>query len=189
MAITSTDTQEKRAKYKAGIGSKDSMLKEFFQNELKDIYWAEKHVVTTMPKLGKAATSNELKEAFTSFTEQSKTQVERLEKVFGLLDKKAQAKKCDAMDGIMEESKSIIEDTDKGTATRDVGLILAAQKVLHYEISTYGGLQQIAVTLGLSEAADLLKETLEEEKKADVLLSNIAKNGVNYEAAGEEEKG
>ena len=176
-----------KAKYKAGIGEKDSKLKEFFQDELKDIYWAEKHVVTTMPKLGKEATSTELKDAFTQCAETAKTQVGRLEQIFTLLDKKAVAKKCDAMDGIMEESKSIIEDTDKGTATRDVGLILAAQKVLHYEISTYGGLQQIATTLGLSEAADLLKQTLEEEKKADVLLSNIAKNGVNYEAAGEEE--
>ncbi len=175
------------AKYKAGIAAKDSMLKEFFQDEIKDIYWAEKNVVKTLPKFKKAATSTELQEAFANHTEQSQKHVERLEQVFSLLGKKAQAKKCDAMDGIIEEGKGIIEETEKGTATRDVGLILAAQKVEHYEISTYGGLHQLAVTLGLAEVADLLKQTLEEEKQTDVLLSNIAKNGVNYDAAGEEE--
>ncbi|MBE7173979.1 MAG: ferritin-like domain-containing protein [Williamsia sp.] len=182
------EVQVQRAKYKSGIGAKDSKLKEFFQDELKDIYWAEKYVVKTLPKFQKAATSPELQEAFANHTVQSQTQVERLEQVFGLLGKKVQAKKCDAMDGIIEEGKGIIEETDKGTATRDVGLILAAQKVEHYEISTYGGLHQLATTLGLSEVADLLKQTLEEEKQTDVLLSQIAKNGVNYASANEEEE-
>lgn len=145
-------------------------------------------MVKTLPKFQKAATSPELQEAFANHTVQSQTQVERLEQVFGLLGKKVQAKKCDAMDGIIEEGKGIIEETDKGTATRDVGLILAAQKVEHYEISTYGGLHQLATTLGLSEVADLLKQTLEEEKQTDVLLSQIAKNGVNYASANEEEE-
>lgn len=173
--------------YKAGIGAKDSMLKDFFTEELKDIYWAEKHVVTTLPKMKKAATSAELQQAFETHTEQSKNQVVRLEKVFELLGKKAQAKKCDAMDGIIEEGKSIISDTEKGTATRDVGLILAAQKVEHYEISTYGGLAQLATTLGLTEVADLLRETLEEEKQTDQLLTQIAESSVNYEASTEAE--
>lgn len=177
----------KPVKYKAGIAANDSMLKEFFIDEVKDIYWAEKHVVTTLPKFKKAATSSELQQAFDNHTEQSKNQVARLEQVFELLGKKAQAKKCDAMSGIIEEGKGVIEDTEKGTATRDVALILAAQKVEHYEISTYGGLHQLAVTLGLPEVADLLKQTLEEEKQTDVLLTNIAKNSVNYQAAGEEE--
>ena len=173
--------------YKSGVAAHDSMLKEFFTDELKDIYWAEKHVVTTLPKLKKAATSTELQKAFDDHTEQSKNQVVRLEQVFQLLGKKAQSKKCDAMAGIIEEAKSIISDTDKGTATRDVGLILAAQKVEHYEISTYGGLRQLAVTLGLNEVAKLLGETLEEEKQTDVLLTQIAENSVNYAAADEEE--
>ena len=163
------------------------MLKEFFTDELKNIYWAAKHVVTTMPKLKKAATSKELQKAFDDSTEQSKTQATRLEKVFESLSKKVQAKKCDAMAGIIEEATSIIEDTEKGTATRDVGLILAAQKVLHYEISTYGGLRQLATTLGLSDAAGLLEETLKEVKDTDVQLTEIAENSVNYEAAEEVE--
>ena len=176
-----------KSSYKPGIAAGDSMLKEFFTGELKDIYWAEKHIVTTLPKMKKAATSTELQQAFETHTEQSKTQVARLEQAFELLGEKAQAKKCEAMAGIIEEGKGIIEETEKGTATRDVGLILAAQKVEHYEISTYGGLVQLATTLGLTEVADLLKLTLEEEKQTDVLLTQIAENSVNYDAAGEEE--
>ena len=187
MAKTVTKVSKKKSSYKPGIAAHDSMLKEFFTDELKDIYWAEKHVVTTLPKMKKSATSAELQEAFENHTEQSKNQVVRLEQVFQLLGKKAQAKKCDAMSGIIEEGKSIIEDTEKGTATRDVGLILAAQKVEHYEISTYGGLHQLAITLGLTEVADLLQQTLEEEKQTDLLLTEIAESSINYEAAEEEE--
>ena len=184
---SSSSVQTEKSKYKTGIAAKDSMLRDFFIDEMKDIYWAEKHVVTTLPKMKKAATSTELQQAFEKHTEQSKTQVTRLEKAFELLGKKAQAKKCDAMAGIIEEGTSIINDTEKGTATRDVGLILAAQKVEHYEISTYGGLHQLAITLGLEDVAALLKETLEEEKQTDVLLTEIAENSVNYEAAQEVE--
>lgn len=181
----STAGKADKDNYKPGIAEKDSMLKEFFTDELKDIYWAAKHVVTTMPKLKKAATSGELQKAFDDAAEESKTQATRLEKVFELLDEKAQAKKCDAMAGIIEEATSIIEDTEKGTATRDVGLILAAQKVLHYEISTYGGLRQLATTLGLTEAAGLLEDTLKEVKNTDIQLTDIAENSVNYKAAEE----
>ena len=188
MAKTSgTLATPKKSSYKPGIAASDSMLKEFFIDELKDIYWAEKHIVTTLPKMKKAATSGELQQAFETHTEQSKNHVARLEQAFELLGKKAQSKKCDAMNGIIEEGKSIIEDTEKGTATRDVGLILAVQKVEHYEISTYGGLHQLAVTLGLTEVADLLAQTLEEEKQTDLLLTEIAESSVNYEAAEEKE--
>jgi ferritin-like metal-binding protein YciE len=173
--------------YSPGIASDDSMLKSFFQDELKDIYWAEKNIVKTLPKMQKAATSQELQQAFEEHTQQSQTHVERLEQIFELLGAKAQAKKCDAMAGIIEEGKGIIEETEKGTATRDVGLILAAQKVEHYEIATYGGLAQLAVTLGLNDAADLLKQTLEEEKETDEKLTEIAEANVNYQAAEEEE--
>lgn len=179
--------KKETADYKPGIASGDSMLKEFFVDELKDIYWAEKHIVTTLPKMQKAATSEELKNAFQTHTEQSKTHVSRLEQAFETLGEKAQAKKCEAMAGIIEEGKGIIEETEKGTATRDVGLILAAQKVEHYEISTYGGLAQLATTLGLSEVADLLKQTLQEEKDTDHLLSEIAESSVNYQASEETE--
>src|ERR1700733_11886504 len=116
---------------------KDGMLEEFFKDEIKDIYWAEKHLVKTLHKMAKAATSPELKEAFTNHLEETKVHVERLEQVFGLLEEKAQAKKCDAMDGITKEGDGIIEETESGTATRDVGLILAGKKEKNYEFSCY----------------------------------------------------
>ena len=168
-------------------GANDSRLQEFFGEEIKDIYYAEKHIIKTLPKMMKAATSPELKQAFQEHLEVSKTQVTRLEKVFELLGKKPQAKKCDAIEGITKEGEGIIEDTEQGTATRDVGLILSAQKVEHYEIATYGGLAQLATTLGLDEVAELLHATLEEEKEADSMLSNIAENDVNYAASEENE--
>ena len=165
----------------------DSMLEEFFVNELKDIYWAEKHLVKTLPKMQKAATTEELKNAFADHLEVTKGHVTRLEEAFELLGKKAAAKKCEAMEGITKEGEDIIEETEKGTATRDVGLILAGQKVEHYEISTYGGLAQLAKTLSHDDVANLLEQTLAEEKEADELLTSIAENNVNYEAAEEQE--
>lgn len=165
-----------------------SKLREFFVDELKDIFWAEQKLVKTLPKLQKAATSQELKNAFGSHLEETKTHVQRLEKAFKLLGEKAVAKKCDAMAGITEEGSSVIEDTDAGTSTRDVALVMAGQKAEHYEIATYGGLAQIARTLGQDKVADLLEETLEEEKQADQKLTQIAENGVNYEASEEEEE-
>jgi ferritin-like metal-binding protein YciE len=160
-------------------------LEAFFKDEIKDIYWAEKHLVKTLPKMQKAATSEQLKAAFADHLAVTKGHVERLEQVFELLGQKPQAKKCEAMEGITKEGESIIEDTDKGTATRDVGLILAAQKVEHYEISTYGGLSQLAKTLGKNDIAKILEKTLGEEKDADESLSEIAENNINYDA-GEE---
>lgn len=165
--------------------STDSRLKEFFIEELKDIFWAEKHLIKTLPKMKKAATSSELQQAFEQHLEATNTHVTRLEQVFEILGKKAEAKKCDAMAGITEEGEGIISETEKGTATRDVGLILAGQKVEHYEISTYGGLAQLARTLGLEEVAKILTTTLDEEKEADQLLTKIAEDHVNYESKEE----
>ena len=164
----------------------NSEFHEFFIDELKDIYWAEKHLATSLPKMQKAATSKQLANAFEKHTEETKTHIQTLEKVFELLGEKPVAKKCDAMAGLLEEAKSIIEDTVAGTATRDVGLILAAQKVEHYEIATYGGLTQLAKTLGMQDVAALLGKTLGEEKAADEKLTDIAENDVNYEASEEE---
>ena len=127
-----------------------------------------------------------MQQAFADHLEVTKEQVLRLESVFEILGKKAQAKKCEAMAGITEEGNGIIEETEKGTATRDVGLILAAQKVEHYEISTYGGLMQLAKTLGHTEVANILGKTLAEEKETDELLTNIAENDINYQASTEE---
>lgn len=167
-------------------GANDSMLHKFFVDGIKDVYYAEKHIIKTLPKMMKAATSMELKQAFKEHLEMTKMQVTRLDQVFELLGKKPQAKKCEAIEGITKEGESIIEDTEQGTATRDVGLIMAAQKVEHYEIASYGGLTQLATTLGLDEVAELLNATLEEEKETDLLLTEIAENNVNYSAAEEE---
>lgn len=163
----------------------DSRLQEFFHDEIKDIYWAEKHLVKTLPKMHKAASSTELKGAIAEHLEVTRGHVERLDEVFSLLGKKPQAKKCDAMEGITKEGESIIEDTEAGTATRDVGLIMAAQKVEHYEIATYGGLAQLAKTLGYEEIATILQSTLDEEKEADENLSKLAEAKVNASAAQE----
>jgi ferritin-like metal-binding protein YciE len=169
----------------AGAGASNSLLKEFFVDELKDIYYAEKQIAKTLPKMKKAATSEELKTAFEEHLTMTQKQVERLEQVFELLGEKAKGKTCEAIEGIIKEGEGIIADTDKNTATRDVGLIFAAQKVEHYEIATYGGLAQLAETLGLAEAKNLLGTTLEEEKQTDILLTGIAENHVNYEASEE----
>ncbi len=166
----------------------DSMLREFFIDELKDIYWAEKHLTKALPKMQKAASSIDLAEAFASHLQETEGHVTRLEKVFSLLGEKAVAKKCDAMAGLVEEGKGIIEDTEEGTATRDVGLIIAAQKVEHYEIATYGSLATLAKVLGLNDVLDILLETLEEEKECDEELTDIAKNDINYEAVAEKEE-
>ncbi|MFN0082363.1 MAG: ferritin-like domain-containing protein [Ferruginibacter sp.] len=178
-------TAPKETSIKASFPVADSMLADFFHGELKDIYWAEKHLVKTLPNMAKAATSAQLKQAFTDHLAQTKTHCTRLEEVFGLLGKKPQAKKCEAMEGITKEGEGTIEETKAGTATRDVGLIFAAQKVEHYEIATYGGLVQLAKTLGMEDCADILLETLNEEKKADEGLTDIAENNINYESAEE----
>ncbi|MBC7827640.1 MAG: ferritin-like domain-containing protein, partial [Chitinophagaceae bacterium] len=133
----------------------NTMLEKFLVDSLKDIYWAEKHLTKALPKLEKAATSAELKQALEDHLTVTEEQVARLEQVFELLGKKAQAKKCEAMEGLSKEADSMVEETEKGSMTRDVAIIMAAQKVEHYEIATYGGLTQLANTMGLTEVADL----------------------------------
>lgn len=172
---------------RATADESNNMLLEFFKDELKDIYWAEKHLVKMLPKMKKAASSVQLQQAIQDHLAVTETHVSRLEQVFEMLGEKAKAKKCDAMAGITEEGSGIIEETEKGTATRDVGLILSAQKVEHYEIATYGGLAQLARTLGKEDVAEILETTLAEEKEADTLLTQIAENDINYEASTEEE--
>jgi ferritin-like metal-binding protein YciE len=179
-----TNTAQRKSSAKEAVS--DSRLAEFFHEELKDIYWAEKHLVKTLPKMQKAASSEELVAALGDHLEVTKEHVSRLEQVFELLGHKAQAKKCEAMEGITKEGESIIEDTQDGTATRDVGLVMAAQKVEHYEIATYGGLHQLAVTLGYEDVAEILEKTLGEEKEADETLTGIAENNINYQAATED---
>jgi ferritin-like metal-binding protein YciE len=173
---------------KANKQEPNSQLQKFFEDSLKDIYWAEKSLIKALPKMQESATTEELKNAIEEHLAQTETQVNRLEQVFELIGKKAQPKKCEAMEGLIKEGESIIEETEDGSMTRDVGIIMAAQKVEHYEIATYGGLAQIATTMGLDEAADLLNETLEEEKETDELLTEIAENNINWEAEQDAEK-
>lgn len=156
-------------------------LRTLFVNELKDIYWAENALVKAIPVMLKNATSKELVAALSGHLEETKAQVKRLEEVFSLVKEKVEAKKCEAMAGLVKEAEEIMESTEKGMV-RDAGIILAAQKVEHYEIATYGTLFSFAKTLGEDKAADLLEKTLGEERGADVKLTEIAEAFVNEEA-------
>ena len=171
----------------SAAGKGNTQLENFFTDSLKDIYWAEKHLTKALPKMQKAATTEQLKAAIGEHITQTEEHVTRLEQVFELMGKKAQAKKCDAMEGLIKEGESIVEETEDGTMTRDVGIISAAQKVEHYEISTYGTLVQLAKTMGMDEAASILAETLVEEKENDQGLTEIAENNINWEAVQEGE--
>jgi ferritin-like metal-binding protein YciE len=162
-----------------------SGLTELFEDGLKDIYWAEKALTKALPLMAKNATSPELVEALNSHLTETEGHISRLEQVFELIDKKATAKKCDAMEGLIEEGKGILEETEVGVV-RDAGIIAACQKIEHYEIATYGTLRQFAETLDLTEAASLLEATLNEEKEADKKLTIVAVNAINFEAAQED---
>ncbi|HEY6974640.1 MAG TPA: DUF892 family protein [Chitinophagaceae bacterium] len=164
----------------------DSVLEKFFVDTLKDIYWAEKQLVKTLPRMQRAAESTELQEAIAEHLEITNEQANRLEQIFEQMGKKAQAKKCEAMEGLITEGMRMIEETESGTSTRDAALIMAAQKIEHYEIATYGGLAQLAKTLGYDDIAELLHTTLDEEKQADENLTNIAESKINYQATEEE---
>lgn len=161
-------------------------LEKFFYDSLKDIYWAEKHLTKAIPKMMRAATNEGLIAALEEHLDVTEGHIERLEQIFELLGKKAQAKKCEAMEGLTREAESIMEETEDGTATRDVAIIIAAQKVEHYEIATYGGLAQLAKTMGLDEIKELLGQTLAEEKEADEALTSIAETDINMQAEEEE---
>ena len=171
---------------KKGAGS-EPLLEEFFVDMLKDIYWAEKHLTKALPKMKKAATSEDLQQAFEDHLAQTEEHVVRIEQAFEMMGKKAQAKKCDAMDGLTKEAESIIEETEEGSMTRDVALIVAAQKVEHYEIATYGSLVQIANTMNMADVASIFEQTLQEEKDTDVHLTEIAVNNINQKAEDEGE--
>ena len=157
-------------------------LHDAFLDELRDTYDAEKQLTKALPKLVKAANSPVLREAFESHLEETRHQVERLEQVFASLDEKAQGKHCAGMAGIIEEGQSIMEE-EFDEMTADACLIAAAQRVEHYEMAAYGTLVAWARVMGHTEAADLLEETLEEEKAADEKLSSLAEGGINQDAA------
>lgn len=162
--------------------AKDKDLNDLFLDTLKDIYYAEKQILKALPKMAKAAQSDKLRAAFEKHHGETEGQVERLEKIFELLDKPARGKTCDAIQGILDEGKEIMEEY-KGTEALDAGMLAAAQAVEHYEISRYGTLKQWALQLGIKEAVQLLDETLQEEKKTDVSLTTLAEAAVNLAAA------
>lgn len=160
----------------------ESQLMKLFEDELKDIYWAEKALTKAIPKMAKNATSKELKAALEAHLAETKVQITRLESVFEILGKKATAKKCDAMSGLIEEASGLMEDCEKGPM-RDAGIIAASQKVEHYEIASYGTLCQFADTLELVKVKKLLGQTLNEEKNADEKLTKVALAAINMDAA------
>jgi len=187
-STTAKKTAKKSASSDSDTPMDRSLLMELFENELKDIYWAEKALTKALPKMIKNATSSDLVEAMENHLSETEAQVGKVEQVFGLIHKNAAAKKCEAMAGLIKEAEEIMKDTEKGPQ-RDAGIISAAQKVEHYEIATYGTLRTFAQTLGLDEVADLLEEILEEEKNADVTLTEVAVSAINVEALVEEEEG
>jgi ferritin-like metal-binding protein YciE len=156
-------------------------MQDLLIDELRDIYHAEKQLTRALPKMARAASNGQLKEAFTQHLEETRGQIERLEQVFELLDTRTRGKPCHAMEGLIEEAKEIME-MGLGPELLDVALIAAAQKVEHYEIAGYGTLVALAQTSGFSEAAQLLQETLDEEKKTDQLLNKLAISDVNMKA-------
>jgi ferritin-like metal-binding protein YciE len=179
------DTDAKKSS-KSGKEKKETPpLEKFFFDALKDIYYAEQQLIKALPKMEKAATTEELKEAFDDHLHQTQKHVKRLEKIFTLLGKKAEGKKCEAIEGLVKEADTVINETEGGTMTRDVALIIAAQKVEHYEIAAYGGLVELAMTMQLDQVADILDTTLAEEEDTDRLLTDIAENKINMQAETE----
>lgn len=181
-AASTNGTKEKDVRNK---NNKTSLLEKFFVDQLKDVYYAEQHLVKALPEMKNAATSEELEDAFDDHLKQTERHVKRLERVFKLLGKKAEGKKCEAIEGLTKEAKSIISETTEGSMTRDAALIIAAQKIEHYEIATYGGLVQLAITMDLHQAAEILDKTLQEEEDTDTTLTQIAETSINVKAENE----
>ncbi|HTE27960.1 YciE/YciF ferroxidase family protein [Flavitalea sp.] len=149
-------------------------LRKLFADNIKDLYWAENHLVKALPKMAKAASSTALQDAVLNHLEETKKHVQRLEQVFELLGKSPQAKKCDAMEGLTMEGEGIIETTDSGTPARNLGIVMASQKVEHYEIASYTSMIKLANKLGLAEIAGILSQTLVEEENSNTKLSQVS---------------
>jgi len=162
--------------------AKEKTLQDLFHDGLKDIFFAEKKILTALSKMAKAAEAGELRDAFEKHKDETETQVERLRQIFDLMGEPAKSKTCDAINGIVTEGQQIMVDY-KGSDALDAGLISAAQMVEHYEITRYGTLKTWAEQLGMSKAVQLLNQTLQEEKKTDEALTKLAEARVNREAA------
>lgn len=163
------------------MAAKAKTLNDLFYQNLRDVYHAEKQILRALPKMARSVNSDELRQAFETHREETEGQIDRLERVFEIIDKKASGKPCEAMQGLVEEGKEVMEEFGESEAL-DAGVLASAQAIEHYEISRYGTLRTWAEQLGLNDAAKLLEETLEEEKKTDKLLTEIAERAVNQEA-------
>jgi ferritin-like metal-binding protein YciE len=164
--------------------AKEKKLEDLFHETLKDIYFAEKKILTALPKMAKAAHSEELAAAFEKHAEETEAQVERLEQVFEMMDKQPRGKNCPAILGLIEEGQEVMHDFKESDAL-DAGLLAGAQAVEHYEISRYGTLIAWAKQMGMDDAANLLEQTLAEEEKTDKSLTKLAESAINYQAAAE----
>jgi ferritin-like metal-binding protein YciE len=164
------------------MSAKDKNLNDLFLDTLKDIYYAEKQILKALPKMAKAAHSDQLRAAFEKHHDETEGQVERLEQIFELIDKPARGKTCYGIQGILEEGKEVMDDF-KGSEALDAGMVAAAQAVEHYEIARYGAMKEWANQLGMKDAVRLLDETLQEEKKTDEALTSLAEASVNLAAA------
>jgi ferritin-like metal-binding protein YciE len=167
------------------MAKEPKQLDELFHDTLKDIYYAEKKILSALPKMAKAAQNEDLTAAFEKHQAETEEQISRLEQVFELIDEKPQGKKCAAIEGILEEGQEIIKEY-KGSPALDAGLVSSAQAVEHYEIARYGTLRTWAEELGLDDAAKLLQETLDEEEATDEALTELAESVVNQEAQSAE---
>jgi ferritin-like metal-binding protein YciE len=161
--------------------AKEKDLHDLFLDQLKDIYFAEKQILKALPRMAKAATSDKLRAAFEKHHDETEGQIERLEQVFELIDKPAKGKTCDAILGILDEGKEVMDEY-KGTEALDAGLLAAAQAVEHYEMARYGTMKAWAARLGMKDVVKLIDETLQQERKTDKDLTALAEAGVNSEA-------
>jgi ferritin-like metal-binding protein YciE len=165
---------------------KDSPLYKFFTLQLQNIYWVELYLVKSLPEIQSAATNEDLQRQLQDHLGDTERQVARLEEIFAIMGIKAEAAKCEAIEQLIKEVQTVTEETEAGSSTRDAALIMAVQKAEHYEIATYGGLVQFATSMGFEKITNLLDLTLQEEKNADILLSDIADKKVNWLAEIEE---
>lgn len=187
-ATPQADTETKKSTQSKDSVNSRAPLRKFFIDALKDILWAEQAIIKGLQKMQRSATNEVLIDAFEDHEWQTQKHISRLEKVFKSLKEEAEPKKCAAMEGLLKEANETIAATPDGSATRDATLIIAAQKIEHYEIATYGGLVEIALTLGFEKEANLLERTLGEEEDTDHTLTDIAESYINFEAAEEDDE-
>jgi ferritin-like metal-binding protein YciE len=174
----SSGFEPKESKIAATSAANETGLQKLLSDAIKDIYWAENHLVKSLPKLINAAASSQLQSALNDHLEITEEHVTRLEEIFEMLGKKPQAKKCDAMEGLSKEAEGVIESTESGTISRDQGIIMAAQKTEHYEIATYSGLANLARAIGYDNISEILERTLAEEQEADQILTSLAEESI-----------